>query len=51
MRREKEEKEKKDVCLIHETDENDDPNLCCCYIVDSDGRYVEPCHRPAAGCC
>ncbi len=51
MREEKEKKEKKDACMMHETDSQGDPNLCCCYIIDSDGRYVDPCYRPVTDCC
>ncbi|MBW2670314.1 MAG: hypothetical protein JRD87_10605 [Deltaproteobacteria bacterium] len=51
MHGEKEEKEKKDECTIHERDSQGDSNLCCCYIVDTDGRYVDPCYRPVADCC
>jgi hypothetical protein len=51
MRDEKDEKEKKDECMMHERDSHGDPNLCCCYIVDTDGRYVDPCYRPAPDCC
>jgi hypothetical protein len=46
-----EKKENKDTCMIYERDSQADPNLCCCYIVDSDGRYVDPCYRPVNGCC
>ncbi len=51
MHGEKEEKEKRDECTMHERDSQGDPNLCCCYIVDTDGRYVDPCHRPVPDCC
>ena len=40
------EKEKKDTCMMHKKDSQGDPNLCCCYVVDSEGRYVDPCYRP-----
>jgi hypothetical protein len=46
-----EEKEKKgDACMMHATDSRGNPNLCCCYIVDSDGRYVDACYRPVTDC-
>jgi hypothetical protein len=51
MRKEIEKKEKKDTCVMHEKDSQENPNLCCCYIVDSDGRYVDPCYHPVADCC
>jgi hypothetical protein len=46
MHGEKEKKEKGDACIMHVTDYRGNPNLCCCYILDSDGRYVDPCYRP-----
>ena len=46
-----EKKEYEDTCMIHERDSQERPNPCCCYIVDSDGRYVDPCYRPISGCC
>jgi len=46
-----EEKEEINECIMHETDSNGDPNLCCCYIVDSEGSYVDPCYRPVSDCC
>jgi hypothetical protein len=51
MDEKKEKKEKRDVCVMDETDSQGNLNLCCCYIVDSDGRYVDPCYRPVADCC
>jgi hypothetical protein len=45
------EREKRDTCMMHERDSQENPNLCCCYIIDSDGRYVDPCYRPVADCC
>jgi hypothetical protein len=51
MHGEKEEKVKKEACIMHHTGSEGDPNLCCCYIMDSDGRYEDPCYRPAADCC
>jgi len=51
MREEIEKKESKDTCTMNERDSQEDLNLCCCYIVDSDGTYVDPCYRPVSGCC
>jgi len=45
------EREKRDTCMMHERDSQENPNLCCCYIIDSDGRYVDPCYRPVTDCC
>ena len=46
-----EKKENEDACMMHERDSQEEPNLCCCYIVDPDGTYVDPCYRPVSGCC
>ena len=46
-----EKKENEDACMMHERDSQEDPKLCCCYIVDSYGTYVDPCYRPVSGCC
>ena len=48
MAEEKEKKEESIACTMHATDSRGNPNLCCCYIIDSDGRYVDPCYRPVA---
>lgn len=41
------EKEKHDECRIAQTDAEGNTNLCCCYIIDWDGRYEDPCYLPA----
>ncbi|MEJ2658107.1 MAG: hypothetical protein P8012_13090 [Desulfobacterales bacterium] len=46
-----EEKEENNECISRKTGSNEDPSLCCCYILDPDGRYIDPCYRPAADCC
>lgn len=46
-----EKKENRDTCIMHERDSQEHPNLCCCYIIASDGRYIDPCYRPATDCC
>ena len=51
MREEIDKKENKDTCTMNERDFQEDPSLCCCYSVDSDGIYVDPCYRPVSGCC
>jgi hypothetical protein len=51
MRKKIEEKEKTDTCIIQKRDSQGDPNLCRCYIIDSDGRYADPCYRPVTDCC
>ena len=51
MREKIEKKENRDSCMMHERDSQENPNLCCCYIIDSDGRHVDPCYRPVTDCC
>jgi hypothetical protein len=51
MRKQNEKKDKKETCIIHHTALKGDLNLCCCYIIDADGRYENPCYRPVADCC
>ena len=46
-----ENKEIKDKCIIQERNSQGNLNLCCCYIVDSNGRYVDPCYHPVTDCC
>ena len=38
-------------CTIDETDSEGNTNLCCCYAVDPEGNYVDPCYRPVSNCC
>jgi hypothetical protein len=45
------EKEKHDECRIAQTDAEGNTNLCCCYILDRDGRYEDPCYLPVDDCC
>jgi len=45
------EREKRDTCMIHERDSQENPNLCCCYVIDFEGRYVDPCYRAVTDCC
>lgn len=51
MVEETEKQEKIDECMMDSRHSQGDPNLCYCYIVDSDGRYADPCYRPVSGCC
>jgi hypothetical protein len=41
----------RDSCVMRETDNRGHPNLCCCYIVDVDGKFHDPCFYPPDGCC
>ena len=40
-----------DECKMAQTDSEGNINLCCCYILDQDGRYVDPCYLPVEDCC
>jgi hypothetical protein len=51
MEDEMEKQDQRDECMMHNWDSQGDPNLCCCYIVDSDGRFEDACYRPVSGCC
>ncbi|MGA8180828.1 MAG: hypothetical protein WB792_12275 [Desulfobacterales bacterium] len=44
------EKDKKDECVMHRAGSKGDPNLCCCFIIDSDGRFEDPCYHAVADC-
>ncbi|MDH3885284.1 MAG: hypothetical protein OET63_13785 [Desulfobacterales bacterium] len=44
-------KEKRDECKVTQTDSEGNRNLCCCYILDEDDRYEDPCYLPANECC
>ena len=39
------------VCRMSQTDETGKTNLCCCYILQDDGNYEDPCYQPADSCC
>lgn len=38
-------------CLIEETDSAGNSNLCCCYVLDPNDNYADPCYLPAEDCC
>ncbi len=46
-----EEQEAENDCQIEATDVKGDPNLCCCYVLDEEGHYLDPCYRPVDTCC
>lgn len=46
-----EDKEKKDECKMTPTDSEGNANLCCCFIIDQEGRYQDPCPIPVNQCC
>ena len=45
------EKDKHDECRITKTDAEGNTNLCCCYILDRDEKYEDPCYLPVDDCC
>ncbi len=47
----RDDKKKRDECIVDVTDSQGKTNLCCCYVVDDDGRYVNPCYMPMDDCC
>jgi hypothetical protein len=57
METEEKVKEKKDdECVIDDKDTDKKTNLCCCYVVDPCGCYVDPCFKPGfispgSSCC
>lgn len=44
-------KEKHDECKMTQTDSEGNTDLCCCYILDEDGRLQDPCHLPVDDYC
>jgi hypothetical protein len=44
-------KEKQDECKLSQTDSEGNANLCCCYILEDDGRIQDPCYLPVDECC
>jgi hypothetical protein len=41
----------KQECRMGESDAEGNTNLCCCYIMDDNGNYLDPCYQPAEECC
>jgi hypothetical protein len=47
-----EKKQASDECSMNQTDAQGHSDLCCCYIIDEDGEYDDPCFQPVDdGCC
>ena len=44
-------KENHDECKMTQTDSEGNTNLCCCYILDQDGQYEDPCYLSVDDCC
>ena len=38
-------------CFMNTTDSQNNTNLCCCYAIDEDGNYTNPCYIPVEECC
>ena len=35
-----------DECSLETIEDRQDPSLCCCYAIDSEGKYEDPCYHP-----
>ncbi len=46
-----EDKNNENECFMDTTDSQGNPNLCCCYAIDEDGNYTDPCYIPVDECC
>ena len=40
-----------DGCMLEVTDSKGRANLCCCYVIDGEGRYTDPCYTAVGDCC
>lgn len=45
------EKMEHDECRMDQPDFEGNTNLCCCYILDQDSQYEDPCFVPVDDCC
>jgi hypothetical protein len=45
------EEKEADECKLAPTDSEGNTNLCCCYVLDPDGKTTDPCHLPVENCC
>ncbi len=43
--------ELKHACSMKNTDTQGRINLCCCYILDEEGKLEDPCYSPVEDCC
>ncbi len=46
-----EDKNNDNECLMNTADSQKNTNLCCCYVIDEDGNYTNPCYIPVDECC
>ena len=44
-------KQENDECKMKQTDYEGNINLCCCYILNQDDQYEDPCYLPVHECC
>ncbi len=47
----RDEKDTHGNCRVAQTDAEGNANLCCCYLLDPDGQYIDPCYLPVKDCC
>ena len=38
-------------CKMYEKNQRGSMNPCCCYFIDENGGYSDPCYYPADECC
>jgi|GEM_PF-3297876 len=41
----------KHTCTFQTVSRQGQTNLCCCYVMDSQGNYQDPCFTPVDACC
>jgi hypothetical protein len=46
-----ENKEKQEECTMSQNDSEGNTNLCCCYMLDQNHHYEDPCYLPVDDCC
>lgn len=39
------------ACITAVLDSRDAPDLCCCYLIDANDQYADPCHLPVEDRC
>ncbi|WP_373501791.1 hypothetical protein [Desulfococcus sp.] len=45
------EEENTSICPLVGEDARENPDLCCCYVIDAGGAYANPCHAPFENRC